>query len=679
MQTQIQQVAQRILNALATLWGMLSRLIFRGVTLVRNAWSWWRELDKPEIPLTPFQWIALFYLIFGLAYLYATPIFEASDEVWHFGMVEAISQGNLPVQDVNDDTATPWKQEGSQPPLYYYAAAALISPIDISDAAEYRQYNPHGRIGVPGAAGNKNLVLHDTTPPPLEGTPLAVYILRIAGLVMGVGTIRAVFQCGKLVSPQRPSVAWLAAAITAFNPMFIFISASVNNDNLVILLNSFIIYLVLLTLRDGFKWQRSVIIAMLFALAALSKLSALVLLPAVGLAALWVMRRDKDIRGFAILIGSIVIIWGVASGWWYLRNIAFYGELFGTSTMAQVAGVRDEPFTFGTLLQEFQGFRYFYWGIFGAANIQATPLLYAIMDMVVFIALSGLLFLVLQLASIQDFAYARRELTSILFLLGIIIPGMIALIAWTAQTYASQGRLMFPFLAAISPLLAAGFIEIIWWSLFLLSPPDRSFVRAGDAVSGEVLRESLTYPVWGLAIVAFLIPFSSIAPQYVAPPPLDDLPQGIRILDAQYGDIELVGYETQDRRHTPGSKIPMTFYWRVLEQSDIDYSLALSLIDPNAEEIGKLDTYPGAGTLRTSTWEVGKIYEDTYLVETENVVTGRYPFSVKVDWWDIRTREYLQPVNPDTETDLAAVVLDAGAMSAPPFGETIPGLLVLPT
>ena len=64
------------------------------------------------------------YLLLATTYSVATPIFEASDEVSHYAVVQHISNmGTLPVQQPGVRTA--WEQEGSQPPLYYL----LVSPV----------------------------------------------------------------------------------------------------------------------------------------------------------------------------------------------------------------------------------------------------------------------------------------------------------------------------------------------------------------------------------------------------------------------------------------------------------------------------------------------------------------------------------------------------------------------
>jgi len=616
-------------------------------------------LDK--IPLTAFQWIVLIYVGLSLVYLVATPPFEASDERWHFGMVEYINEnGELPIQDPEGEE-TAYRQEGSQPPLYYFIGAALISPIDISDVDEYRVPNPHVQAGVPGNFGNKNLVLRDTPFPPLEGTPLAVYILRLFSIGLGAITVGAVYQTAKLISPRRPVVALLATAITTLNPMFLFILASVNNDNLVIALNSVVIYLMMRMLRDGFHWRRSLLMAVLIALATLSKLSGLVVIPVVALAAIHVARRDKAWRDLIILGGLMVVIWAVLSGWWYARNLQLYGELFGTSTMVAVAGERMGEFNLLTLLSEFQGFRIAYWGLFGAVNIQTTGAFYLLMDLAVFTAIFGVIFSMLQLWAIRDFAYARREFANLFYPFLIVVIGVFAVIAWTSQTLASQGRLLFPFVSAISPLLAAGFVEVMWWLLFVLRPPERSFVRADQGVPEETLRSSSTAPLYVLGFFAVLIPFFTIMPQYARPITVESLPEDVTEVYARYGGIELIGYEVADRRYSPGEYVPIRLYWRVAEQSEQDESLFLTLLDPRGQEVGKVDTYPGLGKLRTSTWEEGAIYPDLYRVQIYPEAIGRYPLRVQVGWWHFPTEDMIF-ARDDNDRRLDAVVLDAGAV-----------------
>lgn len=557
------------------------------------------------------------------------PPFEASDELWHFGVIQHIADtAQLPVQVVGEETI--WEQEGSQPPLYYLLAAALVRGIDRSDFDRVTQPNPHAQAGQPGVVGNKNLVLHDSPHPAWQGTILAMYVVRLMSIVLGVVTVCAVYASAHVLQPNQPIVALLAAGLTAFNPMFLFITASVNNDNLVIALNSVVIWQMLGMLRDGFSFRRSVLIAMLIALASLTKLSGLVLLPALVVVALWKAYQTRNWRGLMNLGGLTVAAWGLIAGWWYARNLTLYGELFGTSTMANVAGVRDMPFTFATLVSEFEGFRIAYWGWFGAVNILTVPVFYIVMDIVTILGIVGLLVFVWKNRNNPNIII--RIVTNTL----IILAGMVGVLAWTAQTYASQGRLLFPYIAATSSLLALGLIT---------------------------LRQRTSLIVVPLAIFATIVPFTDIIPAYASPTSRTDLPYDATQVYARFGDMELIGYETPLTRYQPGDNLSITVYWRVLQPSSRDFSLWLHAVDPYGNEIGKVDSYPGGGTLRTSTWQPG-IYSDSYAIPLSKDAVGRFPLRIQVGWWHYPTEVLIDAIGQSGES-LTSVMLDAGAFVAP--------------
>src|SRR5574341_426383 len=103
--------------------------------------------------------LAAFVVTSG-TYSLLTPLFEASDELWHYPMVKTLADGNgLPVQDPANPG--PWRQEGSQPPLYYALCALVTFWIDSSDIDQVRRLNPHADNGIATADGNVNLITHN--------------------------------------------------------------------------------------------------------------------------------------------------------------------------------------------------------------------------------------------------------------------------------------------------------------------------------------------------------------------------------------------------------------------------------------------------------------------------------------------------------------------------------------
>lgn len=623
----------------------------------------------PLIPRSHRSFAALLAAFFALTlvYAWATPPFEASDELWHVGMVNHIAEtGQLAVQ--LPGVETPYEQEGSQPPLYYTLGALLVRGIDRSDFELVRQPNPHAVAGIPGYVGSKNLILRDSPHPPIERTILAVYILRAFSILLGCVTVCAVYAAARALAPERAGLALLAAGLAAFNPMFIFITASVNNDNLVTALNSLAIWQMLVMLREGrFSTRRSMIIALLIALSSLSKLSGLVLVPTIALAGLWMAYRPLregrsfDWRGLLTLGGMMAGAWALLAGWWYARNLMLYGELFGTRTMALVAGARAESFTLVTLLDEFQGFRFAYWALFGAVNIMTFRWFYDVMD-----ALTAAAFIGAALAFWRALRGRERDWLARHALLGLIVlTGCVSIVAWTAQTYASQGRLLFPFVAAISPLLALGLLTL------------------GDTAA-DVIRQAIRIPsvpaarisllrllIAALGVFALIVPIASIAPQYALPVPLPQMPGSARQVYARFGAVALVGYETPQQRYQPGESVPITLYWQVLDHADgRDYSLYLHAALDDGRVIGKVDSYPGGGRLRTSRWQPGALYADTYAIPLDAEAEGISRLRVQVGWWHYASGERIVAAD-EGGAPLSSVMLDAGAF-APPTVEPMP-------
>src|SRR5690606_15829675 len=291
------------------------------------------------------------FLALATVYSLVTPLFEASDELWHYPMVQTIAENGfrLPVQDPSQPTL--WRQEGSQPPLYYYLGALATFWIDTSDLLELRKLNPHADIGVVVPDGNANMVMHS---PEREGFPwsgavLAMRIVRFLSVLMGLGTVYLTYRLGAEVFPTRPAIALGAAAFTAFNPMFLFISGVINNDNLSTLLASLLLalgvrlvcwgwgprrlFVVLLGMAWGaVRWRGEpplrfyVLLGMAAGAGMLAKFQIGFMLPLIALALAIVARRERSWR--PLIVGGAISggLTNAIAGWWYWRNYQLYGD-----------------------------------------------------------------------------------------------------------------------------------------------------------------------------------------------------------------------------------------------------------------------------------------------------------------------------------------------------------------
>ena len=251
-------------------------------------------MQRLTLERLPWYWLLLLaFLLVGTLYLYAAPNFEASDTIQHVGVIKWIAErGTLPLQSADHEHMH--GQEASQPPLYYLLMASIYSAMDTADFDDRFLPSPFPIIGdplQPGQQESAHLQAGLSTRPG-RGSSLALYLIRFLSLCMGAVTVGAVYQSARTVVPDRIGVALLATALTAFNPQFLFISASVSNDTLVNMLAALITWQMLIMLRDGFQTRRSLILALLIALAALTKLSGLVVGFVVALAAFWLLHSD---------------------------------------------------------------------------------------------------------------------------------------------------------------------------------------------------------------------------------------------------------------------------------------------------------------------------------------------------------------------------------------------------
>ncbi|MCB0183611.1 MAG: phospholipid carrier-dependent glycosyltransferase, partial [Caldilineaceae bacterium] len=271
--------------------------------------------------------LLLGFLLLGFWYSLATPPFETPDELYHYGFVRHIAQGNwLPVQQANVES--PWEQEGSQAPLYYLLVGWLTRGIDQSDFAAINVRNPRANIGDPLFPGNKNFMRYSSKAWPLVGSNLALHIGRWLSMLLGALTLIFTYGTARLALPAGSQLALVVLLTTAMIPQFAFISASFSNDSLINAAAAATIFW-LAWLREAadpaqgtassLRWWHWLILGGLVGIAALSKLQGLGLLPVSALVGLWSAWRQRDwrlpLRIFPLVALPLIAI----AGWWYWR------------------------------------------------------------------------------------------------------------------------------------------------------------------------------------------------------------------------------------------------------------------------------------------------------------------------------------------------------------------------
>lgn len=578
------------------------------------------------------------YLVLAIVYALSTPPLEASDEYKHYPVVQYVqTQGKYPVLD--PDKPGLWLQEGAQAPLYYFIMAGLTAWIDSSDLEEIHQINPHAFVGNPNQIMNKNLILHQPEREafPWQGSVLAIYLIRLATIAFGVGTILVTTRLGNLLF--NPLVGLLAAALTAFNPMFLFVHAAVNNDALSIFLGSVGLYLLVTLWRDApdphRSWPRYLGLGLILGLGLLTKLSLVGLLLLTGLALALLSWHHKK-WGYLIIGGLIVLLVALAvAAPWYVRNTRVYGDPTAMGVFIEVQGTRENPITWPDWVGEFGTFYRSFWGLFGGVNVAAPSAFYWIYNAVFVAGIAGFVLWLWRWrktsSKSEDVAKGTKSgeqintlsqmlLNSGLWLLVAWVSLiLILLIRWNIISPAFQGRLLFPAISALNVLLGLGLL---------------SWVRAARQRSLARLVALLAF------LMAAALPWITIRPAYTFPEPLTSVPEGAQFGPIHFpigdGEIQLVGVEVPPGQSVApgGDPIEVILYWVASQPIDRDLLSAVNILGRSSQSVGHVNRYPAGGMVPTSQWEAGQIWRDVYRLFSSAEATGPTRLDIRAALYD---------------------------------------------
>jgi len=378
--------------------------------------------------------IVVGFIVFGVLYATKTASWERPDEFSHFTYIKYIEKFNsLPSYTSVYDF---W--EAHQPPLYYL----LMSPV---------------------------LFLFS-----FQEIEFQLYALRVVNLIFAVVNIFVLYKVFsflfKKISAKKTQYLYtiLSTLLAAFWPMYIYISSSVNNDNLANLIGSLIIFFII-RLPGLFNKDRSLkevrrfwlLGAVLIAASLLTKTSLYVLaLAFFGLMVYYFWKYLKTSSQFKVgrLVVYIVVaglVIAVIAGWFFVRNIMVAGDLFGWKHFNNLLQHQESN------LLSWPGFTT--WikmiikstlGIFGYLNISIRPAFtYQLFYIFLFVSFVG---------NIIFFIKRRAKQTSSLvilyFLFLLILAGTFI---YSLSAFQPQGRYLFPCLASIILFIIIGTVYFI--------------------------------------------------------------------------------------------------------------------------------------------------------------------------------------------------------------------------
>lgn len=431
------------------------------------------------------------YVALALAYAVLTPAWQNPDEPAHYNYARAIADdGRLPVLQAGDyDQAT----------LEHLKASKFAGAPDVS-AIRYESYQPPLYYAL-GAA------LLALTP----GDANDLLAARLLSVALGALVIVVVFAIGREAAPATPEVALGAAALVAFIPQHIAVTAAASNDVLGELLLALMTLLAIRRLR-GLSVRRFALLgALLLGLALLSKVTAYagVALLAAGELGHWLFVDAKRTRfpvGVAAgVVGGALLL----SGWWFVRNALVYGNLDVLGTARHAAVVVGQPRTELGLaatrhfvVTTFKSF----WAMFGWMGVPVDERIYGLLAVLSGLALVGLLLALRRwLAHSARHADAQAWVLTILGLQLALVGGL--MLAYNLTFIQPQGRYLFPASAPIAIFYVLGLHELLGRPRLLATllvaggaaltalGMGRLMLALGVAVAGALLLLALAAPL----------------------------------------------------------------------------------------------------------------------------------------------------------------------------------------
>lgn len=593
-----------------------------------------------------YLWLILItYFVIGISYLLLNPLWEAPDEIHHYPMVQYLQTHNLTLPSQAEGTVGLWQQEGNQPPLYYILGAILTSMIDTSDIDDVMRVNPHADIGIIRPDGNVNRLVHhpDNESFPSSEAVLATYMLRFFSLILGIGTVYVSYLTAKLLFPDSSEIPLLSAGINAFIPMFIYISASVNNDNLSNLLANLLVFILIYVLLDEKKpsLKNYIVIGIVTGAGLLSKLNIGLLIPLVAISLFIISLRHSDWKPLVIggfISGGLTILF---AGWWYWRNFQLYGDPTALDRFLEIVGRRAEPATLAQLWTERDSFVMTFWGLFGSINVPMPPMLYSAFNWLGGLALfSGIIVFFKKIIGDKN----RRLATALPIIWTLTV--LIAVMRWSSITPASQGRLIYGAISSICLIMAGG---LLYW------------------IPQKMQKWVVVMVVCSMAVIAGLQPFMTIAPAYAKPNDLaicaEECPATDLVFFSSDGEIAMYDIRVLTSQVTTGSYIQFEADFAVLETFESDWSIFVHVVSPEGIILAQRDVYPAQGLLATSDVVKNYSWRNLFAVYIPETTFAPTTVDVRLGWYNLNTGERMRLADGSDTVTIGEIMITSSEFS----------------
>ncbi|MBY0546701.1 MAG: hypothetical protein K2W95_05385 [Candidatus Obscuribacterales bacterium] len=290
-------------------------------------------------PLPRFALLAFAFVAVRLPWIFTVPMQEAPDEYAHYWVIKFLREHWQLPSAAEVHTGGPSAVYGSLPQFGYlpHVLACSFAPVDM--------------------------------------IPL---LSRFGSLMMGLVLLYAACRTARIVFARKPLLAVALPLAIVLHPQMIFLHSYANCDATSTALSGVLIWLMLETVHSGVTVRRVATMGALAGWLALTKYSALAILPVLALAVVsscFLHLTPLSVSLPAIALGSILA--AGLSGWWFWRNCQeFNGDVLGTKTMYNTWATtfnRELSYSISPwrIIKDLRWWRmmfFSFWGLFGYMN-----------------------------------------------------------------------------------------------------------------------------------------------------------------------------------------------------------------------------------------------------------------------------------------------------------------------
>jgi 4-amino-4-deoxy-L-arabinose transferase-like glycosyltransferase len=283
------------------------------------------------------------------------PPFMVPDEISHFGYTQYLAETGQPPPQTPDAGQYSLQENVALADLWF--GAVIGSQLNrgiftTPDEAQLRaalavDNSPLGPGGVTPTTNQPPLYYALETIPywlsPSNNILTRLVFMRLLSALMAAGTVLAVFLFLRELMPNTPWAWTVGALMVAFQPMFDFIGAGVQSDNLLYLASALTFLAIARAWGRGLTAGRSAAIGAALAIGVLAKLTFLALVPGAALALLVLAWRARP-AGWGNAARMLAVGVGVAAApaaLYVLLNLTVWSR--GTALAGGLSSVASGP------------------------------------------------------------------------------------------------------------------------------------------------------------------------------------------------------------------------------------------------------------------------------------------------------------------------------------------------